>query len=98
MSLNEASSFFSSWAVPGFGTAAKMQRKKGRYARRSSRLGRFAEARYIGAHANGAVAWEATRNLSVEAYHLHFFPGGFLKEVGLGRTVDFAGVWATFKL
>ena len=59
--------------------------------------GKSSEARYIGAHANIAVAWEATSNLSLEAHYLRFFPGRFLHEVGLGRPINFVGVWATFK-
>ena len=59
--------------------------------------GREAQARYIGAHANVAVEWQATSNLSFEAHYLHFFPGRFLKEVGLDRPVNFVGIWATYK-
>jgi len=59
--------------------------------------GKTASERHIGAHANAAIEWQATRQLSFEAHYLHFFPGGFLKEVGLDRQVDFVGVWATFK-
>jgi len=59
--------------------------------------GRDAKARYIGAHANVVLEWEATRHLRFTANYLHFFPGPFLREVGLGRPVNFVGLWATFK-
>ncbi len=59
--------------------------------------GREARSRYIGAHANVMLEWEATRHLSFTANYLHFFPGPFLREVGLGHAVDFVGLWATFK-
>lgn len=59
--------------------------------------GKSAGGRYIGAHANVAVQWQASPHLSFEANYLHFFPGRFLKDVGLDRPVNFVGVWATFK-
>jgi hypothetical protein len=55
--------------------------------------GRNVSARYIGAHASVSVAWQATRKISLETQFLRFFPGEFLKEAGLGRAVNFVGVW-----
>lgn len=59
--------------------------------------GKDARARYVGAHASIAVEWEATRHLRITANYLHFFPGPFLREVGLDRPVNFVGLWATYK-
>jgi len=59
--------------------------------------GKSAQSRRVGAHANVAVEWRASRQLTFEAHYLHFFPGPFLREVHLDRRVNFVGVWATYK-
>ncbi len=59
--------------------------------------GRGATARYVGMHTNVAVEWEASRHLRFTVNYLHFFPGEFLRQVGLGRDVNFVGVWAAYK-
>jgi hypothetical protein len=59
--------------------------------------GKTVPARRIGSHANLALEWKATRNLTLEAHYLHFFPGPYLQQVALNRPVNFLGLWATYK-
>ncbi|MBY0504487.1 MAG: alginate export family protein [Bryobacteraceae bacterium] len=53
--------------------------------------------RYIGSNINIAVAWQPTRQFSLEAHYLRFFPGPFLKSSGLNLPVNFVGLWTTFR-
>lgn len=59
--------------------------------------GRDSRSRHIGAHAGVIVEWDACRYLRFTANYLRFSPGAFLRDVGLGRTVNFVGLWATFR-
>ena len=54
--------------------------------------------RYIGNQPSVGVYWNASHHLSVSTAYGHFFVGSFLKQASpLGKAVDYAAVWTTYK-
>jgi hypothetical protein len=55
-------------------------------------------ARYVGSQGAVLVQWQATRHAAVAATYSHFFAGPFLRFAGLGRDVNFVGVWISYAI
>ncbi|MCC7386587.1 MAG: alginate export family protein [Deltaproteobacteria bacterium] len=54
--------------------------------------------RYVGSQGALTVEWEVERHLTFVGTYSHFFPGGFLQQSGVGKHVDFVGLWAACRL
>lgn len=54
--------------------------------------------RYVGSQGTLQIDYRLSPNLSFTGVYTHFFPGGFLRESGLGRNVDYVGVWAAYRI
>jgi len=54
--------------------------------------------RFVGSQGAVVGQWQATRNLELGAAYSHFFAGPFLHSAGLGRDVDFVGVWMSLAI
>jgi hypothetical protein len=54
--------------------------------------------RYVGSQPSVGVYWRASRHFSVSTAYAHFSVGSFLMKASpLGRNVDYAAVWTTYK-
>jgi hypothetical protein len=63
------------------------------------RSGLQAQPRYIGSQPSMGIYWQANRHFSMSAACTHFFAGLFLTESpSPGRDVNYAAIWASYKL
>lgn len=54
--------------------------------------------RYVGSQGTLQIDYRLSPYLSFTGVYTHFFPGGFLRESGLGKNVDYVGVWAAYRI
>ncbi len=61
------------------------------------RSGTANDARYIGSMPQSQLVWDIDRHLTFVAIYGHFFAGGFLKDTGPGKDVDYVTTWLDYK-
>lgn len=61
------------------------------------RRGEQSRARYVATAPSLSVAWQASRHMTYSAIYTHFLTGGFLRESGPAKDVNYVATWVSYR-
>jgi Alginate export len=61
------------------------------------RRGSKSNERYVGSALSTIISWQAARHWLLYGAYTHFFPGPFIRDTGPAETLQFFGLWATYR-